>query len=176
MLAAMEVSERIEGDRLYLRAIHPDEAAAILRGDLPAHLRFAEGYPGEFSLEVMDIYVGARRSDAQGFAPLFMVRNVDDAIVGDIGWSSPDGPAYPVVGYDVVEALWGQGYATDALRALIAHLFTRPLVQAVRADTLKTHIASRRVMEKAGMRLVREGVDEVDGEVQELVYYEIARA
>jgi RimJ/RimL family protein N-acetyltransferase len=142
---------------------------------LPAHLRFAEGYRSEFSLEVMEIYVGSRRADAQGFVPLFMVRKSDQAVVGHIGWSVPDGPAAPVVGYDVVEQLWGQGYATDALRALIAYLFTLPQVESVRADTLKTHVASRRVMEKAGMRLIREGTDEVDGVMQSRVLQVLKR-
>jgi RimJ/RimL family protein N-acetyltransferase len=171
----VEAPERIEGERVHLRGIHPDEAASILAGHLPQHLRFAEGYPAQNSVEVMDIFVGARRKDSPTFAPLFIVRSQDGAIIGEIGWSCPHGLSAPVVGYDVVEPLWGQGYATDALRALVAYLFSLPQVERVLADTLMTHIASRRVMEKAGLTFVRQAIEDVEGEAQEVVYYEIAR-
>ena len=52
----------------------------------------------------------------------------------------------------MVEPSWGQGYATE---------------------TLESHAASRRVMEKAGMRLHRRRVGEVDGEQADLVVYEL---
>lgn len=171
----MDTPGRIEGERVHLRGIHPDEAASILAGHMPQHVRFAEGYPSQNSVEVMDIFVGARRKDSPTFAPLFIVRNQDGAIIGDIGWSCPHGPSAPAVGYDVVEPLWGQGYATDAMRALVTYLFSLPQVERVLADTLKAHIASRRVMEKAGLSFVREAVEDVDGEAQEVVFYEITR-
>jgi RimJ/RimL family protein N-acetyltransferase len=170
----MQIPGRVEGQEVYLVPVSREAATLILSGSLPSGLQFAEGYPGEFSLEVMDIFVGERVQDATGFTPFFIVRRADDRIVGDIGFSFPDGrPESPTAGYDVIEPLWGKGYATAALRALLAFVLARPGIESVRADTLKTHVASRRVMEKAGMRFVREGVDDVDGEKQELVYYEV---
>jgi len=56
------------------------------------------------------------------------------------------------VGYTVVEPSWGRGYATAALRALLEHLLADRRVRRVVAETLEEHTASRRVMEKAGMR------------------------
>jgi RimJ/RimL family protein N-acetyltransferase len=171
----MKLPPRIEGDRVYLLPTTRKAASAILKGARPAGLNFAPGYPGEPSLEVMDLFVGLRSHEPTDFNPLFIVRREDDAIIGDIGFSFPDGPASPTVGYDVLEPLWNNGFATDALRALIAFLLTRPEIQSVRADTLKEHRASRRVMEKSGMALEREGLDDVDGVQRRLVYYEIAR-
>ena len=49
----------------------------------------------------------------------------------------------------------GQGYAGEGSRALIDHGFTALGVQRVVAETMVVHTASRRVMEKCGMRLVR---------------------
>ena len=77
------------------------------------------------------------------------------------------------VGYTVVEPSWGQGYATEALRALLGHLLADPAIDRVVAETLEGHAASRRVMEKAGMRLRSRRVGEVDGEQAELVLYEL---
>jgi RimJ/RimL family protein N-acetyltransferase len=173
----ISLPQRIDGEAVYLRPIAREEAAAILRGDRVAHhLEFAQGYPGAFALEVMDIFVGERQADAIAFTPLFVVRKGDDAIVGDIGWSLPDGLEAPVVGYDIAEELWGQGLATDALRSLVKFLLADTRVDRVCADTLESHAASRRVMEKAGMSFVRAATAEVDGGLERVVYYEIARS
>ena len=73
----------------------------------------------------------------------------------------------------MVEPSWGQGHATEALRALLAHLLADPRIDRVIAETLVGHAASRRVMEKAGMRLGSQRVGEVDGGQAELVVYEL---
>jgi RimJ/RimL family protein N-acetyltransferase len=66
----------------------------------------------------------------------------------------------------------GRGYATAALRALLAHLLADPRVRRVVAGTLEDHTASRRVMEKTGMRHHETRVGEVDGRTVRLVVYE----
>jgi RimJ/RimL family protein N-acetyltransferase len=103
------------------------------------------------------------------------VRRADDVILGEIGhvWNRKDGSAQ--VGYSLAEPSWGQGYATEALQALAAALFAYPEVKRVVADTLVDHIASRRVMEKAGMVLTGQRTEEDNGEVLNLVRYELAR-
>ena len=59
------------------------------------------------------------------------------------------------LGYRLRKAAWGKGYGTEVSRALIHKGFTELGVQRVVASTYETNIASRRVMEKAGLRLVR---------------------
>ena len=54
------------------------------------------------------------------------------------------------MGYDIVEHQRNQGYATEALEGLLGYLLARPGIDAVEAGTLESHVASRRVMEKAG--------------------------
>ena len=61
----------------------------------------------------------------------------------------------PELGYRLRRAAWGKGYSTEGSRALIRKGFTELGVQRVVAFTYGEHRASRRVMEKAGMRLVR---------------------
>jgi RimJ/RimL family protein N-acetyltransferase len=50
---------------------------------------------------------------------------------------------------------WGHGYATEGARALIDHGFRAQGLLRVLATTYQDNLASRRVMEKCGMRLVR---------------------
>ena len=59
------------------------------------------------------------------------------------------------LGYRLRQAVWGRGYATEGARALIRKGFTELGVQRVVATTYQDNLASRRVMEKAGLRLVR---------------------
>jgi RimJ/RimL family protein N-acetyltransferase len=162
----------IETERLVLREVAPQQAERLLHGERPPGLTLAEGYPAEFTREAMDLLVGARKTP--GVTGLFIVRRSDDAVIGDIGGVLEGGDSM-TVGYDVASSAEGQGFATEALRGFIGYLFTLPHVQRVQADTIKTHVASRRVMEKAGMTFVREGTGEEGGVQVELVGYEILR-
>jgi RimJ/RimL family protein N-acetyltransferase len=59
------------------------------------------------------------------------------------------------LGYRLRKSAWGRGYATEGSRALIRKGFTEFGVRRVVAETMAVHLASRRVMEKAGLTLVR---------------------
>jgi len=65
------------------------------------------------------------------------------------------GPEVAELGYRLRKSAWGKGYATEASRALIRKGFTELGVQRVVASTYQDNLASRRVMEKAGLTLVR---------------------
>ena len=60
------------------------------------------------------------------------------------------------VGYVLARAMWGNGYATEALNAVICAGFTLPQIVKVTGICDVDNIASIRVMKKAGM--VQEGV------------------
>jgi RimJ/RimL family protein N-acetyltransferase len=76
-----------------------------------------------------------------------------------LGWFSfrpSDGAPHEVIlGYRLRRAAWGVGYATEGARALIRVGFTELGMQRVVATTYQDNLASRRVMEKLGMTLVR---------------------
>jgi RimJ/RimL family protein N-acetyltransferase len=61
----------------------------------------------------------------------------------------------PELGYRLCRSAWGKGYATEGCRALIDDGFAERGVRRVLAETLAVHTASRRVMEKCGLRQVR---------------------
>lgn len=61
----------------------------------------------------------------------------------------------PELGFRLRRACWGRGFATEASRALIDRGFAELSIDRVYAHTMSVHRASRRVMEKSGMRLVR---------------------
>ena len=59
------------------------------------------------------------------------------------------------LGYRLRRAAWGRGYATEGARALIRKGFAELGARRVVATTYQDNLASRRVMEKAGLTLVR---------------------
>ena len=59
------------------------------------------------------------------------------------------------LGYRLRRAAWGRGYATEGARALVRTAFDVLAVDRVVATTMTVNTASRRVLEKAGLTLVR---------------------
>jgi RimJ/RimL family protein N-acetyltransferase len=64
-------------------------------------------------------------------------------------------PDEPELGYRLRRSAWGKGYATEGSRALIDKGFAEHAIRRVTAEAMGVHTASRRVMEKCGLRLVR---------------------
>lgn len=59
------------------------------------------------------------------------------------------------LGYRLLREVWGLGYATEGARALVGLAFTELDLASVVATTMTLNLASRRVLEKAGLSLVR---------------------
>lgn len=85
----------------------------------------------------------------------------------------------PELGYRLRRSAWGKGYAAEGSIALIDRGFRDFGVRRVLAETMVVHEASRRVMEKAGMRLVRtfhqDWPDKIPGDEHGDVEYAITR-
>jgi [ribosomal protein S5]-alanine N-acetyltransferase len=56
------------------------------------------------------------------------------------------------LGYWIAEPFWGHGFATEAARALVGHVFATYPVERVEAHFIDGNPASGRVLEKAGMQ------------------------
>jgi RimJ/RimL family protein N-acetyltransferase len=64
-------------------------------------------------------------------------------------------PGEVELGYRLRKSAWGKGYATEGSHALIGKGFSEFGVQRVVAEAMAVNVASRRVMEKVGLKLVR---------------------
>jgi ribosomal-protein-alanine N-acetyltransferase len=81
-----------------------------------------------------------------------------------------DGPEIEV-GYRFLKEHWGHGYATECAEASIAYGFDELGLERIVAVALESNLASRRVLEKCGLREI--GLTHVYG--LEHVKYEIRR-
>jgi RimJ/RimL family protein N-acetyltransferase len=84
------------------------------------------------------------------------------------------------LGYRLRKAAWNKGYATEGSHALIRMGFTELGVERVFAHTMTVNTASRRVLEKCGLMLVRtvpyEGPDVIESSEQGEVEYALTKA
>jgi ribosomal protein S18 acetylase RimI-like enzyme len=78
-------------------------------------------------------------------------------IVGMVGFKgNPNTQGLVEIGYGINPHHQNQGYATEAVRAMIAWAFQHPTCKAVLAETKLSNLASQRVLVKAGMRIYKE--------------------
>jgi len=84
------------------------------------------------------------------------------------------------LGYRLRPAVWGRGLATQGARLLVRRAFTSLGVERVVATTMTVNVASRRVLEKAGLRHVdtffADWPDPVPGAEHGDVVYAVTRA
>ena len=74
----------------------------------------------------------------------------------------PDSEGIVEIGYGIAPAFQGKGYTTEAAQALIAWAFETPACKAVIAPhTRRSNVASNRVLQKVGMRVYAETVEDV---------------
>lgn len=173
---------RIRTPRLVLLAA----TAAMLRAELegPDALAAAAGarVPADWPPELYDrdavLYslaaAEAAPDDPPRWGSWYVVEPAADGgpgtLVGMCGFHAPPTPEGDVeIGYGLLPAARGQGYATEAARALAAYAFADLRVRRVVAETLPHLYASIRVMERAGF------VPADDAASPEVVRYELRR-
>jgi ribosomal-protein-alanine N-acetyltransferase len=113
-----------------------------------------------------------RDPDAVGWALWYVIRHDPRELVGVAGFKGRPTNGVCEIGYSIQPPCEGNGYATEASRALIRWAFTHDDVEQVTAETLPHLVGSIRVMVKGGMKCVGSGHPE-DG--QPTVRYAISR-
>jgi RimJ/RimL family protein N-acetyltransferase len=147
--------------RLTLRRFTPEDVDLLADLDSDPDVMFRiTGGAATPRQEIVDDYLPAflryyREGDRWGFWV------AEETASGEfVGWfhlrpgeGHPDDD--PELGYRLRKAFWGKGLATEGSAALVDRAFADCGARRVWAETMVAHAASRRVMEKVGMRLVR---------------------
>lgn len=104
-----------------------------------------------------DYWLGAARAfteGASGLLSLAMIEQATDRYVGGISLLPLDGdPGVQELGYALAPDAWGQGFATEAVRALLEVAFVHRGVRRLVARVFEGNTASERVLIKAGFTL-----------------------
>ncbi len=83
---------------------------------------------------------------------MWMIEKKDGTRIGDLCFKGLEAGRNPEIGYGILEAFRGRGYATEAVRLALQWAFRHPAVKAVEAETEPGNTASQRVLEKCGFR------------------------
>lgn len=178
-------------NRLILHPLTVAEATRIVSGIPGPGDIWADGFPGEGDRDgarmivkaaAAQVYAHARAYDQGTLAAMVQAPDAsvdvypftsyridcrrDATAIGTIGFHGPPNVQHQAtIGYGLVPHSWGNGYATEALFALIELCRERSDVRSLAADTNHDNYASQRVLTKTGFRLVRQDRD--------LLYYEL---
>ena len=84
----------------------------------------------------------------------------------------------PEIGYILHPAYWGQGFAAEACRAAIAHIFATYDLYAITADVDPRNEASLRLLGRLGFGETGRATAtyEIEGEISDSVYLALARS
>jgi [ribosomal protein S5]-alanine N-acetyltransferase len=87
----------------------------------------------------------------------FFIDRAQRCLVGNGGFVGPPTESGIVeIGYEIAREVWGHGYATNAVNAMLRYAFAHAQVRFVQAHTLAEKNASNRVLEKVGMHFAGE--------------------
>ena len=159
--------------RMKLRRYRPEDAEELYRcfGTDPEMFRYSGWNPyatPEMARETVRRFIEGYR-DEHAYS---WVMDCDDVVFGTIGaYDCRDGQIE--VGFSVVRACWGRGYATEALKAVLRYLTENEGILRVTAWCAAENIGSKRVLEKTGMQLTaveKDGLAVGDRTYDRLVY------
>ncbi len=160
---------RLSTKRLELTAATPDHLHAEIQS--PEHLasllkvQVEPGWPpGEYDREAQEFFLSRLKEGGiavTGWYTWYAVRCGDAyqqrLLVGAGGYSGPPNQAGEVeIGFSIMPAQQGLGYATELAEALVQHAFADIRVKKVAAHAAPLNLASSRVLEKCGFRFVCE--------------------
>jgi ribosomal-protein-alanine N-acetyltransferase len=154
------MSLMFETERLMVRrwTLQDTEAFFALFAD-PDMYRFMPGKPLE-SLEASSVALQRmldRMSQWEGMGSFAALDRTTGAIIGNaLLRPLEDGPRIEV-GYHVIKAHWGNGYATEIARGAVRYGFEDLGLEEIYGVVVPANIASRRVLEKAGLTRIGPG-------------------
>lgn len=170
----------LQTPRLLLRPFADSDAESLYSLQSNARvMRYWDSPPWKDRARAAAFIAACRQMEQDGSGLRLVIETLRDRHF--IGWCSMFrwNPVYRSlgVGYCLDEPAWGQGYATEAVGALVHWLYDALDLNRVEAELDTRNIASARVLEKLGF--VREGLRRedciVDGEVSDSWIYGLLR-
>ncbi|MDQ1037060.1 RimJ/RimL family protein N-acetyltransferase [Streptomyces sp. V3I8] len=161
----------VPAERLTLQGVTP-AAAADLRAGGTGGFEWITGGPFQGTRDAAGMVVKAYEAGVHRpeWGMFVLVRREDGRAVGGMGFhGAPDGEGRAEVGYDLAESARGNGYATEALRALSAWALAREDLTYLFATVDRANVPSQGVISRVGFT----EVGTVEGEDGEQYAYEL---
>jgi RimJ/RimL family protein N-acetyltransferase len=144
--------------RLTIRVMPHEAVEAVVKGHRLAE--WADDFPAEGDVRIAggvyrrEIDQTQRSGGEVLWGHHQVIETSSGLVIGGIGFHRPPNNGEVEIGYGIVVSRQGRGYATEAVQTLVSAAWSMPSVLAVLAGTDDDNVASQRVLEKAGFRLV----------------------
>ncbi len=171
-----DILKELETERLKLRYITEDDTQMIFENwandpEVAKFVTWDAHESVEVTRNVMSFWLEDYRKD--NCYRYGIERKSDGALMGMIdvvGYHDGN----PVIGYCSGRKFWGNGYMTEALRAVVLELFSEGY-ETIVVEAVKENIGSNRVIEKAGFEFVGTREDTLSGAVVTINSYRMSR-
>lgn len=134
----------IETNRLKIHAASRDEMETFIEAQTVDVLRAAYTEMLDGCLE---------HPDQWEWYAIWMIELKDGIHVGELCFKGLSADGIAEIGYGICEEYQSNGYATEAVKAILEWAFSQPEVVTVEAETDPDNTASIRVLEKCGFAL-----------------------
>ena len=131
----------IETDRLRIYPASRNQMEACIEAETDAEMKKA----------YTEMLEGCLEHPAQwDWYAMWMIEKRDGTHIGDLCFKGLDPAGSAEIGYGILDEFRGQGYAAEAVKAMIVWAFQDPRVSVIEAETDPENKASQRVLEKCG--------------------------
>jgi RimJ/RimL family protein N-acetyltransferase len=143
--------------RLRLREFVAADWPAVLAYQRdPRYLQYYEWTdrtPGDVQ-RFVQLFIDQQLEQPRRKYQLAVVLKETQQLIGNCGIRKASAGAYEAdIGYELAPDRWGQGYATEAARAIVHFGFTELKLHRITAWCIADNVASVRVLEKLGLKL-----------------------
>lgn len=149
----------IPTERLVLRRFRPADAETLAAyrsaPEVARYQSWEAPYPVEKARYAVESMVAAD-PEQPGWFQWAIELTAERAHIGDVGVNLHDNLMQAEIGYTLAPERQGHGYATEAVRAVLDHLFRVRGLHRVSAECDARNIASARLLERLGF--TREGL------------------
>lgn len=163
----------LETARLRLRSFQPEDLDDLIRicSDPEAMRHIPPSYQPEPVAEVVARLARYQAHEAQHGYSFYHVSDHSGEFVGRAGFFWIAEVALFEVGYSLLPAHWGRGYATELTERLLDFAFAERGLRLVCGRTVPAHTRSRHVLEKTGFVFDSLRDFDVKGQPIEMAYY-----
>ena len=165
-----------ETERLLIRPTLEQDADLIYQlMNTPKFLQYV-GDRNIHSLEDAEKYIQLKmlpQLQRLGYGSYSLLSKADGAKIGTCGLYNRDGVDGIDIGFGLLPAYEGLGYAYEASRRLMKAAFEEFEIEEIKAITSKENISSQRLIEKLGLEMV--GTTTLPNEEEEILLYVISK-
>ena len=145
----------LETERLRIRLFRLEDAERLhtVFGDPEVMARIQAGPSPSLEVTRQRLATIMEHQDKNGFSLWALIGKGSEVLIGVCGlilveWRGPE----VELAYEIGRGFWGKGYATEAAKACLKFGFENLKLSCIIALTDADHFASRRVIEKIGMK------------------------